>query len=118
MPNRFQEAWWALLGRAPDRARYQKVITELRAQWLDLMIEIDSTIEKLTAVDTRLRKRLERAEQRGVAAQAESNQAPPLPDSSMTPKQRARMKARMRGLIGPAARERAVNAGEADELAS
>ena len=98
MPSRWMEAWRALLGRSPDRARYQKVILELRAQWLDLLVEIESTLEKLQAVDTRLRKRIERATAAGVAAV----EAPPPqpPEDNLPPKLRARMKARQRGLLG------------------
>jgi len=98
MPSRWREAWWALLGRSPDRARYQKVILELRAQWLDLLVEIESTLEKLQAVDTRLRKRIERATAAGVAAVETPPPAPP--EESLPPKLRARMKARERGLLG------------------
>lgn len=110
MPSRLKEAWRALLGRSPDRARYQKVILELRAQWLDLLVEIESTLEKLQAVDTRLRKRIERATQVGVAAV----EAPPPqpPEEMLPPKQRARLKARQRGLLGPA---RAGNGRDANE---
>lgn len=100
MPSRWREAWRALLGRSPDRARYQKVILELRAQWVDLLIEIESTLEKLQAVDTRLRKRIERATAVGVAA-AEPMPPQTPPEEMLPPKQRARLKARQRGLLGP-----------------
>lgn len=59
--SRLRDAWDGLLGRSQGRRKYQTRIAQIEAEWLDLLVSISDTLEKLNAWHQRIVQRDKRA---------------------------------------------------------
>lgn len=87
--GRFRDAYRALRGQDANRLHYLKLTAQIRAEWAEILMAIDSTLEKLYAWDARDRKRKQR-EKRAESASADDRGATPAAQSPTLAKSTSR----------------------------
>lgn len=85
----FRDGWDSLLGRSVGQRKYATRVAQIEAEWLDLLVTISDTLEKLNAWHQRIVQRDKRARKAEAAiADHEENGAEAPAAAPTTPVER------------------------------
>ena len=91
----FGDAWKSLWGRSSVQRKYATRVAQIESEWLDLLVSISDTLEKLNAWHQRIVQRDKRARKAEAALEENGAQAP-APVAPVTPHDRkAALRARI-----------------------
>lgn len=86
--GRIADAWNTLLGRHSVQRKYQTRIAQIEAEWLDLLVSISDTLEKLNAWHQRIVQRDKRARRAEKAIEESDNGTEPVEAQPVGPTDR------------------------------